>query len=156
MNKTREKMTARIKKSKIARKLKIELLMVAGRGNKATQEAVGKFMDYLERNPHMMEWLKSSAIVGIALEVIPLSRLGLMALPGFAPGAVAGYLKGGKDNSQIKSAVIGGAASWPLKPIMVISPIAGMFLTAFAAGMLEQILSRAAAQAVAGETAGAA
>ncbi len=136
-----------IKNSKIARKIQVELLVLAKRGNQATRKAVQSFLNYLDQNPHIKEWLKSSAIVGVALEIMPFSRLGLLAFPGFVPGALAGFLKGRKTDSVIQSAVIGGAASWPIKPILLLSPIAGMLLVAFAAGILEKVLSQATDQA---------
>ena len=78
------------------------------------------------------------------MELIPLSRVALWLLPGFVPGAAAGFMKGQKTESCVQSTVIGGLISWPVKPVIMISPIAGMLLVAFVSGYLEEILAESA------------
>jgi hypothetical protein len=144
-NKTKfEEIANRLKDSELTQKVKEELWVLAKRGNTAVRKGIGAFLDYVEGRPHVKEWLKSSAVVGITLEMLPFSRLMIMATPGFVPGALAGYMKGNKTNSPIQSAIIGGAVSWPVKPVMMVSPIAGMLLVAFAAGILEETLAESA------------
>ncbi|MBW2217964.1 MAG: hypothetical protein JRF40_00515 [Deltaproteobacteria bacterium] len=133
-----------IKNSELARALKKELLIVAKRGNQATRKVIQEFMNYLERHPNVRQWLGSAAIVGIILEMIPLSRFGILVIPGFVPGAVAGYMKGSRTDSTLQSTVVGGLVSWSLKPIITLSPIVGMLLVGFASGTLEELLAGAA------------
>jgi len=133
-----------IKNSELARTLKKELLIVAKRGDQATRKVIQEFMDYIERHPDVREWLKSAAIVGILLEVVPLSRFGLLVVPGFVPGAVAGYMKGSRTDSISQSTVVGGLVSWSLKPVITISPLVGMLLVGFVSGTLEELLAGAA------------
>lgn len=130
----------RIRNSKLSRVLKRELLVVLRRGNAETRKGIAAFLDYVERHPQVRAWLKSAAVVGLLLEVIPFARLGLVPLPGFAVGAVVGYLKGTATDSQLQSAIIGGTVSWPLKPVIMLSPLVGLLLTALAAGHLEEML----------------
>lgn len=142
-----EEIAERIKNSQLAQKVKEELWVLAKKGNQATRKGVCDFMDYIDDKPHVKEWLKSAAIVGVGLEILPFSRLMILATPGFVPGALAGYYKGGKTNSSVQSAIIGGTISWPLKPVLMISPIAGMLLVAFSAGILEETLAKSATRA---------
>ena len=143
-----EDLYTRIIDGDMARKLKIELLIVARKGNEATRKAIREFMDYLERHPDVRAWLKSGAIVGIILEVVPLSGLGIWMAPGFVPGAVTGCIKGSKTGTTLRSTVVGGLVSWPLKPVISLSPIVGMLLVGFAAGTLEEMLAGAAKEAM--------
>ena len=136
-----------IKNSDMARELKRQLLIVARRGNEETRKVIQEFLGYLDRHPEVSEWLKSSAVVGVLLEIVPFSRAGIVMLPGFVPGAVAGCLKGSKTGTTMKSTVLGGLVAWPLKPVITLSPITGMLLVGFATGTLEEMLAGAAEQA---------
>ena len=134
----------KIKNSELARTLKKELLIVARRGNQATRKVIHEFLNYLEQHPDVRQWLGSAAIVGIILEMVPLSRFGILVIPGFVPGAVAGYMKGSRTDSTLQSTIVGGLVSWSLKPILTLSPIIGMLLVGFASGTLEEMLAGAA------------
>ena len=143
-NMTFEAIAKRIKASDLPRKIKEEMWILTRRGDHALRKTYLEFQDFVDQNPHIAEWLKTSAIVGGALELIPLSRVALWMLPGFVPGAAAGFMKGQKTGSCAQSAVIGGLVSWPVKPMIIISPIAGMLLVAFVSGYLEEILAESA------------
>jgi hypothetical protein len=141
--KTKPNLFERIKNSELNEKLKHQLLVILGRACGETQKGIQAFLDYVEHHPQVREWLKSATVVGVLLEVVPFSRLGLVTLPGFVPGAVVGFLKGATTGSQVQSAVVGGLVSWPLKPVITLSPLVGLLLTALAAGHLEEILENA-------------
>ena len=141
-----EKIAERIKNSELTQKIKEELLVLAKRGGQGVRETTSEFLDFIDNKSHIKEWLQSSAIIGVALEILPFSRMILLILPGFVPGALAGYMKGSKTDSCIQSTIIGGAISWPIKPVLMVSPIAGMLLVAFAAGFLEETLAKSANQ----------
>ena len=141
---TFEAIAKRIKASDLPRKIKEEMWILTRRGDHALRKTYLEFQDFVDQNPHIAEWLKISAIVGGALELIPFSRVALWVLPGFVPGAAVGFMKGQKTGSCTQSAVIGGLISWPVKPVIMISPIAGMLLVAFVSGYLEEILAESA------------
>ncbi len=133
----------RVRKSDFSEKLKIELLVVLGRMYEEGHEIINDFMGYVESHPQVKEWLKSATVIGLLLEVVPISRFGIAVMPGFVPGALVGYLKGAATQTQVRSTIVGGIAGWPLKPILILSPLIGLLLTAFAAGYLEEMLENA-------------
>ena len=129
--------------SDLAEKLKIELMKLIKRGDNDVRKCVSYLIGYLDQNPDVKTWLSSAALVGFLLEVLPGSGLAMTVVPGFVPGAVAGYLKGMRTNSPVQSAIAGGAVGWPLKPITVFSPLVGLLLTALCVGLLKELLKRA-------------